>query len=96
MKAKPIERWSALAPIVMSLTALTMVLCAVAKYGLGPHQKHDETGADHLFILLMYLQLPIIAAFVYSGRRELKQLLPVLASQLALWAITAGAAVYLT
>ena len=80
----------------MSLMALTMVLWAIGKYGLGPHQKHDEDGADHIFILLMYLQLPIIAAFVFSSHRQVRQILPVLALQLTLWAITAGVAVYLT
>ncbi len=96
MNEPPINRWSGAAPILMSLAAFFLVLWMIAKFGVGPHPKHDEGTIDHIFIVLMWLQLPIIAAFVFSGRRELKRIFPILTLQLALWAITAAAAVYLT
>jgi len=91
MNDHPLKRWSAIAPFLMSLVVLVMTLHDAAKYGLhAPH--HDETGADHIAMLLMYGQIPIMLAFLVSGWRELRRRLPLFAAEVALWVLVVGAA----
>jgi hypothetical protein len=53
---------SAFLPLVMSLTALTIVLCHIALFGAA--REPDEGAAAHLWQLLMGLQLPVLGFFV--------------------------------
>ena len=55
------KRPSAWIPVVMSLTALAIVIAHVAKF--GPAREPDEGTAAHLWQILMAGQLPIIAFF---------------------------------
>jgi hypothetical protein len=89
-----IRQWDGAMPILMSLAVLAMVAFDVWKH--GPHApRHDEGGADHLAMLLMYGQVPMMFSFAASGRKRVLRILPVLALQLALWSITFAAAVKL-
>jgi hypothetical protein len=91
MKDHPIDRWSGSLPLVCSVIALIMVM-----HGYGEFRRHgppkDEGGAEHVFFLAMLLQLPLIACFGFSMRRELMRALPVLSTQIVLWvfALAAG------
>ncbi len=71
---------SAFLPLVMSLTALAMVLGNVAIYGVV-HQA-DEGAVAHLWQLLMAGQMPFVAFFAIKWLpRAPKQTLGVLALQ---------------
>ncbi len=96
MNEHPINRWNGTAPILMSGAALMMVVFIAGKHGFPPLPRQDENAADHIFIILTFLQIPIIMSFVFSGRRELKRIAPVLALQLSLLAISIAAINYLT
>jgi hypothetical protein len=52
---------SAFLPIVMSLTALALVLGSVARFGVV--HEADEGAVAHLWQLLMAGQLPVLAFF---------------------------------
>jgi hypothetical protein len=52
---------SAILPIVMSLGALTTVLCHATLYGVA--RQADEGAAAHIWQLLMAGQIPIIAFY---------------------------------
>lgn len=54
-------RVSAFLPVVMSLTALTVVLCHIAIYGAA--READEGAAAHIWQILMAGQLPVLAFF---------------------------------
>ena len=56
-----LKRPSALIPVVMSITALVIVLGYAAMFGVA--RQADEGTAAHLWQLLMAGQLPIIAFF---------------------------------
>jgi hypothetical protein len=91
MSDHPLNRLSGVAPFLMSLAVLAMIVHHVGKYGLhAPH--HDEAGADHVAMLLMYGQFPIMMFFLASGWRELKRRLPVFAAQAALWVLAVSSA----
>jgi hypothetical protein len=67
-------------PVVMSLTALAMVLGSLAMYGV--HRGGDEGAVAHLWQLLMAGQVPIIAFFAIRWLpRAPRQTLGVLALQ---------------
>jgi len=71
---------SAFIPLVMSLTALAIVLGHIALYGAA--READEGVAAHLWQLLMAGQLPVLAFFAVKWlRRALKPALGVLALQ---------------
>ena len=73
---------SAIAPIVMSLSALVVVLVAIAIAGTKPQP--DEGAAAHIWQLLMAGQLPILGWFVLHWlRRDFKAGLVVLGIQTA-------------
>jgi len=87
----PIGRWNGAAPILMTLIVLAMIVHELYKYGFhAPH--HDEDTADHIGIILMYGQIPIVISFVVSGRHELRRIAPVLVTQVSLWLLTFAAA----
>ena len=56
-----IKRPSALLPLAMSLTALTLVLVHIAMFGAG--READEGTTAHLWQILMAGQMPILAFF---------------------------------
>ena len=90
----PIRSWSGAVPILMSAVVLLMFAADLWQHGLHqPH--HDEGTADHIGMLLMFGQFPIIGWFVASGRHHLRRMLPTLAIQLTLWAITYAAGIVL-
>ena len=73
---------SAMAPIAMSLSALIVVLVAIAVSGTRPQP--DEGAAAHIWQLLMAGQLPILGWFVLHWlKRDFKAGLAVLGMQIA-------------
>lgn len=81
MNISPMKLPSAVAPVVMSLAALSLVVLHVARYGLV--READEGTSAHLFQLLMVLQMPIIAFFAIKWLPQApKQAALVLALQL--------------
>ena len=94
-RGSPIRAWDGALPIIMSVIVLLMIAADVWKHGWhAPH--HDETTADHIAMLLMFGQVPIMFFFSAPGRRRIREILPTLVLQLSLWAITFGLAVALT
>ncbi|WP_109126462.1 hypothetical protein [Dyella sp. C11] len=82
-------------PIIMSAIVLLMIVVELVQH--GPHAPHhDEGTADHIAIMLMYGQIPIMFWFVASRRHPVRRILPVLLLQLALWSGTFVLAVALT
>jgi hypothetical protein len=91
-------QWSAILPLVMSLTALAMLLGLIA-LGLITakpiRHEHDDQTIEHLFQILMTVQLPIVLFFASKWlRRAPKPALRVLALQAGAW-LAACAPVYL-
>lgn len=77
-----IRRPSAILPILMSFSALSVVLVFAARHGTAPQP--DEGAAAHIWQLLMVGQLPIIASFAIKWLPKApKHALPVLGLQLA-------------
>ena len=68
MHRQKINRISAIAPFVMSLSAFVLVLVAVAT-GWEKGIK-DEGSAAHIFHLLITLQIPFILAFLVTADWE--------------------------
>jgi hypothetical protein len=80
MNFSTLKRPSALIPLAMSFTALTVVLGYIALFGVA--RQADEGTAAHLWQLLMAGQLPIIAFFAIKWlARTPKEALLVLALQ---------------
>jgi hypothetical protein len=65
MPRQKINRISAIAPFLMSLSAFILVLVAVAT-GWDKGAK-DEGSAAHIFHLLIALQIPFILAFLVAA-----------------------------
>jgi hypothetical protein len=57
----PLRRFSAVAPVAMSLAAFALVLTSLIVQGSSPQA--DEGAAAHLFQLLLAGQAPIVAFF---------------------------------
>jgi hypothetical protein len=86
----PIRQWDGALPFIMSAVVLLMIV-------LEPHTAHhDEGAADHIAMLLMYGQIPIMLWFVAPWRHRARRALPTLLLQLALWAFTFALAVVLS
>jgi len=86
MSDHPINRWSGTLPLMLSLLALVMVMHGYADFRRnGPPV--DEGGAEHVFFIAMIAQIPLIAWFAFSMRRELRRAMPVFATQLSLWSL---------
>jgi hypothetical protein len=82
-----IRRPSAFIPLAMSLSALAMVLAAVA-VGMIQHapRETDEGSVAHIWQLLMTVQVPIVAFFLIKwSRRVPGQAMRVLALQVGAW-----------
>lgn len=87
MKEHPINRVSALAPIFMSMLALLAVAHSYR------HASHED-GNWHVWILLLFAQLPFLLYFVVTSRRQLRGVVPIVAIQVALWATSVIAGAY--
>jgi hypothetical protein len=66
---------------------LVMVVIDLLRHGLHA-PRHDEGAADHIAILLMFGQIPIVVSFLVSARHELRRIAPVFAAQVVFWLIT--------
>lgn len=91
----PIRRWDGAMPILMSIAVLLMIATEIARHGLHA-PRGDEDASDHIAMLLMYGQIPIMFWFVATRRQPAGRILSTLALQLALWVITFVSAVTLT
>jgi type VI protein secretion system component VasK len=82
-------------PIIMSVVVLLMVIVEFWRY--GPHPAHhDEGTADHIAMLLMFGQIPMMFWLTAPWRHRGRRVLPTLAIQLSLWAVTFASAVMLS
>lgn len=80
METALLRRPSALIPVFMSLTALTLVLGYAALFGTA--RQADEGTAAHLWQWLMAGQVPVIAFFALRWLpAEPRKALPVVALQ---------------
>ncbi len=80
MITSPFKQPSALVPVVMSFTALTIVLFRLATFGTA--READEGTTAHLFQILMAGQIPFILYFAIKWlRRTPTQAIQVLALQ---------------
>jgi hypothetical protein len=87
--------WSGIAPIAMSLLVLLMLTAGDALFGPNPLPIHDEDAADHIGMILMYGQVPIMLYFAFAGRHRIKRMLPVLLVQCLAWVSIFAAVTYL-
>jgi hypothetical protein len=75
-----LKRPSAFFPVVMSLTALAVVVAHISVFGVA--READEGAAAHIWQLLMAGQLPVVAFFAVKWLpRDPKPALCVLALQ---------------
>ncbi|MGH9439903.1 MAG: hypothetical protein ACRD22_18995 [Terriglobia bacterium] len=80
MYTNTFTRFSALAPLLMSLAALALVIGRIAVVGTA--RDVDEGTVAHLFQLLIVCQVPIVAFFAIKWLRRIpRQALAVLALQ---------------
>jgi hypothetical protein len=84
MSENPIKSWSGLLPPVMSSAVLALI-AVDDLFALNPLPIHDEGAIDHLGMLLMAGQIPVILYFAFSGRKHLARIIPALALQCVLW-----------
>jgi hypothetical protein len=87
--------WGGIAPLAMSCLVLLMLIAGDALFTRNPLPIHDEAAADHIAMILMYGQVPIILYFAFAGRQRIRRVLPVLLLQCLLWAGIFAAVVYL-
>jgi hypothetical protein len=82
MNFATVKQPSALIPLLMSISALALVLVHIAMFGTA--RQPDEGASAHLWQLLMAGQVPIVAYFaITSLPRRPAQTLLVLALQAA-------------
>jgi len=82
-------------PILMSVTVLLMIVIELFRHGLHA-PRHDEGTSDHIAIMLMFGQIPIMFWFVATRRHSVSAIVPTVVIQLALWTVTFASAVTLT
>ncbi len=93
MHTNTFTRFSALAPLVMSLAALALVVGRIAVVGTA--RQVDEGTVAHLFQLLIVGQVPIMAFFAFKWLRRIpKQALAVLALQVLAVAVACAPVTY--
>lgn len=93
MHTNTFTRFSALAPLVMSLAALALVVGRIAV--VGPARQVDEGAVAHLFQLLIVCQVPIVVFFAIKWLRRIpKQALAVLALQALAVAVACAPVAY--
>jgi len=79
----------------MSVTVLLMIVIELFRHGLHAPRR-DEGTSDHIAIMLMFGQIPIMFWFVATRRHSISAIVPTLVIQLALWRVTFASAVTLT
>jgi hypothetical protein len=78
-----IKKPSAWIPIVMSLSALLIIISYVTIFGISQQDREDEGTAAHIFQLLLGLQIPIVLFFLIKWLpKKPKQALQVLEIQI--------------
>lgn len=82
-------------PILMPVIVLLMIVVELFRHGQHA-PRHDEGTSDHIAIMLMFGQIPIMFWFVATRLHSVSAILPTLVTQLSLWAITFASAVALT
>jgi hypothetical protein len=88
-----VNRIGAIAPVAMSLLALSLVLLSVTT-GWERGQK-DEGAAAHIFQLLIVGQLPFIAAFLFTANwRRAPAVAQPIALQLGALALAVGSVAF--
>ena len=87
----PVYRCTGATPILMSSVVLAMIAYELLRDGFHAPRR-DEDAADHVAIILMFGQLPIILSFVVFGWRKFRRIAPVLVVQVSLWLLTFAAA----
>jgi 4-amino-4-deoxy-L-arabinose transferase-like glycosyltransferase len=87
----PGNQWTFWAPIFMSLLVLFMVAHDLGKFGFHATH-HDETGADHIAMLLMFGQIPMMISFIAVNRTTFRPRVAPFAVQVALWALVYASA----
>ncbi len=93
MHTNTFTRFSALAPLLMSLAALALVVGRIAVVGTA--RQVDEGTVAHLFQLLIVCQVPIVAFFAFKWLRRIpKQALAVLALQVLAVAVACAPVAY--
>jgi hypothetical protein len=93
MNFSTLRQPTAMLPLVMSLAALSLVLCHIAMFGVS--RQPDEGTAAHLWQVLIAGQLPIVAFFaITSLPRRPRQALVVLVLQ-AVAVLAAAAPVFI-
>ena len=80
MREHLINRISAFAPIFMSILAL---LAVARSYR---HASHED-GNWHIWVLLVFAQLPFLLYFLITSRGQLRRAAPIAATQVVLLAI---------
>jgi hypothetical protein len=90
-----IKQPSAYIPLLMSLAALILVLGHAAVFGIV--HEADEGAAAHIWQLLMALQLPIVAYFIFKCiLSQPKEMLQILGLEVTLWLANFAAVYWLT
>ena len=93
MHTNTFTRFSAFAPLVMSLAALALVIGRIAVVGTA--RQVDEGTVAHLFQLLIVCQVPIVGFFAIKWLRRIpKQALAVLALQMLAVAVACAPVAY--
>ena len=93
MHTNTFTRFSAVAPLVMSLAALALVIGRIALVGTA--RQVDEGALAHLFQLLIVCQVPIVVFFAIKWLRRIpKQALEVLAVQALAVAVACAPVAY--
>jgi hypothetical protein len=86
---------SAFLPILISITALVMVLAYVALHGASSPVRHDEGTPARVFQILMISQIPMVLLFAIKWLpRDPKQALLVLGFQGVAWWVPVAAIMY--
>ena len=80
MDSNSINRISAYAPIYMSILAL---LAAAHSYRGASH----EDGGWHIWMLMMFLQVPLVIYFAIASRHQFRKAGPLVATQATLWVL---------
>lgn len=87
MNEHPFNRVSAFAPIFMSIVAL---LAVAHSYRQASH----EDGSWHIWMLMLFFQLPLTCYLTITSRREFRRVIPILTTQAALWIVSLVAGAY--
>jgi hypothetical protein len=80
MSEHPFNRVSAFVPIYMSIGALLAVALSV-------HHATHEDATWHIWMLMLFLQLPLVVYFAITSRRGFRKVAPIVLAQGVLWVL---------